>query len=110
MHKSIYITALAVLLLATSLGAADVDQILARRSAAAQLPASDSAILYHGTTYTIHEDGRMDRQEHIIRYLRNLNAWDEFGDPHIAFRSSRQELDVQISRGHTVDGGWNGGH
>jgi hypothetical protein len=93
-----------ILTLAASAWAVDADQIVAKRQQAATLPASDSVILYHGTVFTIYGDGRMDREEHIFRYLRNLNAWDEFGDPHLAYHSGRQELDVQISRTHTTDG------
>ncbi len=84
--------------------AVDTERILARRAAAAQLPKSDSAILYHSTVITIHKDGRVDREEHIFRYLRNLNAWDEYGDPHIAFNSRMQTLDVQTAVTHTTDG------
>ena len=97
-------TATIFVVLAATAWSADVDQIVAKRQQAAKLPPSDSAILYHSTIFTIHEDGRMDREEHIFRYLRNLNAWDEFGDPHLAYHSGRQELDVQISRTHTTDG------
>ncbi len=100
-----YITlTLIILLAAATCWAVDTDQILARRQQATALPLSDTVILYHGTVFTIYADGRMDREEHIIRYLRNLNAWDEYCDPHLVYHSGRQELDVQISRGHTVDG------
>jgi hypothetical protein len=98
------ITVLVILTLSATVWAVDVDQIVAKRQQAATLPPSDTAILYHSTIFTIHSDGRMDREEHIFRYLRNLNAWDEFGDPHLAYHSGRQELDVQISRTHTTDG------
>ncbi|MBU0517591.1 DUF3857 domain-containing protein [bacterium] len=95
---------IAILIAATAVWAVDVDQILSRRDAAAELPPTDSAILYHGTTYTLSEDGRVTKEEHIFRYHRNLNAWDEYGDPHIAFDGSRQKLEVQISRTHVPDG------
>jgi hypothetical protein len=84
--------------------ALDSEQVVQRRTQAAQLPKSDSAILYHGTVITIHDDGRVDREEHIFRYLRNLNAWDEYGDPHITFNSKRQTLEVQTAVTHTTDG------
>jgi hypothetical protein len=100
-----YISILLVLSICVApLFAVDVETVLAKREYAATLPPSDSVILYHGTTYTMHNDGRMDRQEHIIRYLRNLNAWDEYCDPHLAFDSGWQELDVQVSRSHVPDG------
>ncbi|TKJ40320.1 hypothetical protein CEE37_08315 [candidate division LCP-89 bacterium B3_LCP] len=95
---------LGIFVCAASLYAVDVETVLQKRDQASQLPPSDSVILYHGTTFTIHEDGRMDRQEHLLRYLRNLNAWDEYCDPHLAFDSQWQELDVMISRVHTPDG------
>jgi hypothetical protein len=85
-------------------GAVDVESILKERSRADLLPASDSAILYHGTTITIQNDGRMEREEHIIRYLRTDNAWDDYGDPHIAWDTDRQELEILVSRVHTEDG------
>ncbi len=85
-------------------GAVDVESILKERTRADLLPASDSAILYHGTTITIQNDGRMEREEHIIRYLRTDNAWDDYGDPHIAWDTERQELEILISRVHTEDG------
>lgn len=105
MKTAKYILSVLVLLIsAAGLWAADIDEILSRRPQAALLPPSDTVILYHGTTFTIHDDGRVDRQEHIVRYLRNLNAWDEYGDPHLAFDSERQELEILISRTHTTDG------
>lgn len=100
-----YISIILVLSIGVApLFAVDVETVLQKREGAATLPPSDTVILYHGTTYTIHDDGRLDRQEHIIRYLRNLNAWDEYCDPHLAFDSGWQELDVQISRTHVPDG------
>lgn len=89
---------------ALSSRAVDVEAVLKERVRAAKLPPSDTAILYHGTEITIHADGRMDCQEHIIRYLRTDNAWDEYGDPHLSYDSDRQDLEVLVSRTHTVDG------
>ena len=100
-----YILAVIVaLLMASALGAVDVESILKERARAAKLPPTDSAILYHGTTIIVHEDGRMDREEHIIRLLRSDNAWDDYGDPHLAYDAARQELEVLVSRTHAADG------
>lgn len=103
-HLKVIAPIIVILIVATAVWAVDVDQILSRRDKAAELPPTDSAILYHGTTYTIYEDGRVDKEEHIFRYLRDLNAWDEYGDPHIAYDGARQKLEIQISRTHTPDG------
>jgi hypothetical protein len=46
----------------------------------------------------------MSREEHIIRFLRTDNAWDDYGDPHLAYDEARQELEVLVSRTHLVDG------
>ncbi len=81
-----------------------VSTILAERQRAAKLPSSDTAILYQGTTFTLYADGRMDREEHILRYLRTDNSWDDYGDPHLAWDPARQELEVLVSRVYTVDG------
>ncbi|MCX6638950.1 MAG: DUF3857 domain-containing protein [bacterium] len=94
----------ALLCLALVLQAADINGILKKRSEAAKMPLTDTAILYHGTTITLYNDGRVDREEHIVRYLRFDNAWDDYGDPHLAYDSDRQELEVLISRVHTTDG------
>ena len=85
-------------------GAVDVEFILQERSRADLLPSSDTAVLYHGTTIIILNDGRMEREEHIIRYLRTDNAWDDYGDPHITWDTDRQELEILVSRVHTEDG------
>jgi|GEM_PF-3298146 len=90
--------------LAAPLPAQDVEAVVQRRAQAAQLPPTDSAILYHGTTYVIQDDGRVERTEHVIRYLRTDNAWDDYGDPHLAWDTERQDLEVLVSRVHTVDG------
>jgi len=102
-HKYI-LAVLIALLTATALWAMDVESILKERARAAKLPPTDSAILYHGTTITVHEDGRMDREEHIIRFLRSDNAWDDYGDPHLSYDAARQELEVLVSRTHAADG------
>lgn len=92
------------LLIAAPVWAADIQEILSRRNKAAKLPPSSSVILYHGTTFTLYEDGRMDRQEHIVRYLRTKRAWDTYGDPEIPYDSRRQELEILISRTYTPEG------
>lgn len=94
----------AIVISAAVAKAVDVEAVLKERSRAAKLPPTDTAILYHGTIITIHPDGRLDRQEHIIRYLRSDNAWDDYGDPHLAYDAARQDLQVLVSRTHTVDG------
>ncbi|MFH1862304.1 MAG: DUF3857 domain-containing protein, partial [bacterium] len=90
--------------LAAAAQSADVGSILQRREAATKLPDSDSAVLYHGTTFTIFDDGRMNREEHVVRYLRTVNAWDDYGDPLLAYDSLRQDLEITLSRTHTLDG------
>jgi hypothetical protein len=103
-HLKYILTAICILSCVSAQAAVDVETILKERARAGKLPPTDSAILYHGTTITVHEDGRLDREEHIIRFLRTDNAWDDYGDPHLVYDAARQELEVPVSRTHAADG------
>jgi hypothetical protein len=81
----------------------DLPAILKDRSRAAQLPPTDSAILHHLISIAILDSGRADRTEHLYRYLRSDNAWDDYGDPHLSYDEARQSLQVYALT-HTLDG------
>jgi hypothetical protein len=82
----------------------DDQAILSLRPAAAKLPPTDSAVLWHLISVAILDSGRADHTERVCRYLRSDGAWDDYGDPHLAFDEARQTLTVYGARTHTLDG------
>lgn len=68
-------------------------------------PEADVLALRDVRTYTLHPDGRVDLRIETVEKVLTYHGMDQVGDPHFAFDSARQELEVIRSRTYTPEGG-----